>query len=209
MMTINSTIDIETAKTSRASSAPKSRPAASSRSSSRRATRPPMPKDLVTRAPVVTSWATSTTARRRCSTRFATTRVAEREAGGITQHIGAYLVSAGEKSDKQHRVPRHARSRGVHDDARPRRQGHRRGRPGRRGRRRRHAADAGSDRSRQGGERADHRRGQQDRQAGRQSRNGQAPARRPRPDAGRLGRQRRCSSRCRPRRSRTSTCCSR
>ena len=40
------------------------------------------------------SWATSTTARRRCSTRSAKTRVAEREAGGITQHIGAYHVTS-------------------------------------------------------------------------------------------------------------------
>ena len=38
------------------------------------------------------SWATSTTARRRCSTRSARRTVVETEAGGITQHIGAYQV---------------------------------------------------------------------------------------------------------------------
>ena len=38
------------------------------------------------------SWATSTTARRRCSTRSARPRSSTTEAGGITQHIGAYQV---------------------------------------------------------------------------------------------------------------------
>ena len=65
----------------------------------------------------------------------------------------------------QDHVPRHARPRGVHRDARPRREGHGHRRARRRRRRRRHAADARVDLARARGRGADRRRGQQDRPA--------------------------------------------
>ena len=80
------------------------------------------------------------------------------------RHHAAHRRVLGRRQRPPRRVPRHAGPRSVHDDARPRRQGHRHRRPRRRGRRRRHAADAGSDRPREGGQRADRRGRQQDRQ---------------------------------------------
>ncbi len=113
-------------------------------------------------------------------------KLTEAESGGITQHIGAYQVGG---QRPQGRLPRHAGPRGVHHDARPRRQGDRHRRPGGGGRRRRHAADDRGHRPRPRRQGADRRGDQQDRQAERQPRPGQARALRPRPDARGLGRR--------------------
>ncbi len=82
------------------------------------------------------------------------TRVAPDEAGGITQHIGAYQADRRRPTGDLHR---HARPRGVHRHARSRRPGDRHRRDRGRRRRRRHAADARGDRPRPRRERADRR----------------------------------------------------
>ena len=126
-------------------------------------------------------------------------RRAKRGGGRSRRHHAAHRRLPRRDAARHDHLPRHPGPRGVHRDARPRRQGDRHRHPGGGGRRRRDAADQGSDHAREGGRRADRGGDQQDRQARGQPRARQAANWWPRRSCPKSSAATRRSCRCRPR----------